>query len=405
VTQIKLGAPALGATLLSLLLAACGGGNDAKKGPDGAAAAPPPPEVAVVTVAAQTAPLVTELPGRVEASRVAQVRARVNGIVQKRVFKEGSEVKAGQLLFQIDPAPYQAAVDSAKAALAKAQANLTQAKELATRYKPLADARAISSQEYVNAQAAQAQAEADVASANAALRTAQLNLGYASVTAPISGRIGRALVTEGALVSAAEATQLALIQQIDPVYVNATQAVADVARLRKTFGAGAKDLSAVRIVFEDGSELPQRGRLLFADLSVDPTSAQMTLRTEVANPQGLLLPGMYVRTRLVQGQIADAMLIPQQAVTRGPDGDTVLVVGADGKPQPRKVTIGGVEGAKWIVLDGLKAGEQVIVEGFQKIRPGAPVKPVPWAAAAPAAGAAASGPAAAASPAASAASR
>ena len=388
----------LGASLLALLLAACGGGGDPKPGAGGGGA-PPPPEVAVVTVQPQTTPLVTELPGRVEASRVAQVRARVNGIVQKRLFREGSEVKAGQLLFQIDPAPYQAAVDSAKATLAKAQANLTQTRELATRYKPLADARAISSQEYVNAQAAQAQAEADIAAAQAALRSAQLNLGYASVTAPISGRIGRALVTEGALVSATEATQMALIQQIDPVYVNATQAVAEVARLRKAATAMATDLSAVRVVLEDGSELPQRGRLLFSDLSVDPTSGQVTLRTEIANPQALLLPGMYVRTRLVQGQIAGAMLVPQQAVTRGPQGDSVIVVGEGGMATPRSIKISGASGSNWVVLDGLKAGEQVIVEGFQKMRPGAPVKPVPWtgAAAARPAPAAASAPASAAS--------
>ena len=390
--------------ILALSLAACGGGSDAPKAgaPAGGGGAPPPPEVAVVTVEPQTAPLVTELPGRVEASRVAQVRARVNGIVQKRLFREGSEVKAGQLLFQIDPAPYQAAVDSAKATLAKAQANLVQARELATRYKPLSDARAISQQEYVNAQAAQAQAEADVAAAQAALRTAQLNLGYASVTAPISGRIGRALVTEGALVSAAEATQLALIQQIDPVYINSTQAVAEVARLRKSANAMPADLSSVRIVLDDGTELPLRGRLMFSDLSVDPTSAQVTLRTEVANPQAQLLPGMYVRTRLVQGQIAGAMRLPQQAVTRGSQGDTVLVVGADGKPAPRNIRIGGAVGSEWVVLDGLKPGEQVIVEGFQKMRPGAPVRPVPWAGpatrgAAPAASVAAPAPASAAS--------
>ena len=352
----------------------------------------------MVSVAPKTAPLVTELPGRVEASRVAQVRARVNGIVLQRLFREGSEVKAGQRLFQIDPAPYQAAVDSAKAALAKAQANLVQAREQATRFKPLADARAISTQDYINAQAAQAQAEADVAAAQAALRSAQLNLGFASVTAPISGRIGRALVTEGALVSATEATQLALIQQIDPVYVNSTQAVAEVARLRKAASAASTDLSSVRIVLDDGSELPQRGRLMFSDLSVDPTSAQVTLRTEVANPQALLLPGMYVRTRLVQGQIAGAMLVPQQAVTRGPQGDSVLVVGEGGMAAPRNIKIGGVSGSEWIVLDGLKAGEQVIVEGFQKMRPGAPVKPVPWAgSAARPAPAAASAPASAAS--------
>jgi membrane fusion protein (multidrug efflux system) len=398
---------ALGTALLAWVLAGCGGGSEPAAAPGGGAA-PPPPEVAVVTVAPQTAPLVTELPGRVEASRVAQVRARVTGIVHKRLFREGSEVKAGQLLFQIDPAPYQAAVDSARATLARAQANLTQAREQATRFKPLADARAISTQDYVNAQSAQAQAEADVAAGNAALRTAQLNLGYASVTAPISGRIGRALVTEGALVSASEATQLALIQQIDPVYVNSTQAVAEVARLRKaaTAAAGsAPDLSAVRVVLEDGSELPQRGRLMFSDLSVDPTSAQVTLRTEVANPQAQLLPGMYVRTRLVQGQIAGAMLLPQQAVTRGAQGDSVLVVGADGKPAPRNVKIGGASGSNWIVLDGLKAGEQVIVAGFQKMRPGAPVKPVPWAGAGAAPSAAPVVSAASAAPAAAAASR
>jgi membrane fusion protein (multidrug efflux system) len=387
---------AFGAALLALGLAACGGGDPKPAAAGGGA--PPPPEVAVVSVVPKTAPLVTELPGRVEASRVAQVRARVNGIVLQRLFREGSEVKAGQRLFQIDPAPYQAAVDSAKAALAKAQANLVQAREQATRFKPLADARAISTQDYINAQAAQAQAEADVAAAQAALRSAQLNLGFASVTAPISGRIGRALVTEGALVSATEATQLALIQQIDPVYVNSTQAVAEVARLRKAASAASTDLSSVRIVLDDGSELPQRGRLMFSDLSVDPTSAQVTLRTEVANPQALLLPGMYVRTRLVQGQIAGAMLVPQQAVTRGPQGDSVLVVGEGGMAAPRNITIGGVSGSEWIVLDGLKTGEQVIVEGFQKMRPGAPVKPVPWAgSAARPAPAAASAPASAAS--------
>jgi membrane fusion protein (multidrug efflux system) len=211
------------------------------------------------------------------------------------------------------------------------------------------------------------------------------------VTAPISGRIGRALVTEGALVSQAEATQLALIQQIDPAYVNSTQPVADVERLRRLAspngnGAGG-DAVAVRIVLDDGSELPQRGRLLFSDLSVDPTSAQVTLRAEVPNPKARLLPGMYVRTRLVQGRIEGAVLLPQQAVTRGPQGDTVLVVGAGGQPAPRTVRIGGATGTQWIVTDGLKAGEQVIVEGFQKMRPGAPVKPVPWAAAASAAGA------------------
>jgi membrane fusion protein, multidrug efflux system len=378
-------------TLLALTLVACSGEQKAAQG--AGAAAPPPPEVGVVTVTSQTAALTTELPGRVEASRVAQVRARVTGIVQQRLFREGSDVKAGQVLFVIDPAPYQAAVDSAKASLAKAQANTIQVTAQAKRSKPLREANAISEQDYINAQAAQAQAEADVAAAGAALRTAQLNLGYATVTAPISGRIGRALVTEGALVSQAEATQLALIQQIDPVYVNSTQAVADVARLRESTGAGGKaaaESAAVGVVLDDGSELPQRGRLLFSDLSVDPTSGQVTLRAEVPNPQTRLLPGMYVRTRLVQGQIAGAMLLPQQAVTRGPQGDTVIVVGEGDKPAPRPVRIGGAAGSQWIVLDGLKPGELVIAEGFQKMRPGAPVKPVPWSGAGQAAPGAAS---------------
>lgn len=395
----------------ALVLAGCGGGGGSAPAGPGGGTAPTPPEVGVVTVALQSAPLTTELPGRVEASRVAQVRARVTGIVQKRLFREGSEVKAGQVLFQIDPAPYQAAVDSAKAAQAKAQANLMQASATVARYQPLHAANAISQQDFVSAQAALAQAEADVAAAAAALRTAQLNLGYATVTAPIAGRIGRSLVSEGALVSQAEATQLALIQQIDPVFVNATQPVAEVARLRQLATAAGRPLAEsapVRVLLDDGSELAQKGRLLFSDLSVDPTSGQVTLRTEVANPQARLLPGMYVRTRLVQGEIAGAVLLPQQAVTRSAQGDSVWVVGEGGKPAPRPVRIGGstagAAGAQWIVTEGLNPGEQVIVEGFQKMRPNAPVEPVPWKGAGGPAGAVAPAAASAAAPA-SAASR
>lgn len=387
------------------LLAACGGGDKPAAGPGGGGM--PPPEVAVLAVTLQDAPLTADLPGRVEASRVAQVRARVTGIVLKREFREGSDVKAGQVLFRIDPAPYEAALDSARATLAKAQANVVQTTSQATRFKPLREANAISQQDYVNAQAAQAQAEADVLAAQAALRSAQLNLSYATVTAPISGRIGRALVTEGALVSQAEATQLALIQQIDPAYVNVTQAVAEVARMRAAGGGKTPAESApVRLLLDDGSELPQRGRLLFSDLSVDPTSAQVTLRAEVANPQARLLPGMYVRARLVQGQVSGVVLLPQQAVTRAASGDSVLVVGEGGKPAPRPVRIGGSTGSSWIVTDGLKAGESVIVEGFQKMRPGAPVKPVPWVVPAPSgAGSAPAAAAATAAPASAAASR
>ena len=378
--------PGASTVLVALMaLSACGD----KAPPSGP---PPAPEVGVVTVAPRTLDVPTELPGRVEAARVAQVRARVTGIVQKRLFAEGSDVKAGQVLYRIDPAPYQAALDSAKASLAKAQANAQQAAGLLNRYKPLREANAISQQDFVNASSAAAQADADVAAAKAAVQTAQLNLDYASVTAPISGRIGQALVTEGALVSASEATQLALIQQVDAVYVNFTQPVSDITRLRKAFASGqAKALGVtipVRIALDDGSELPQTGKLLFSDLTVDPTSGQVNVRARVPNADGALMPGMYVRGRIAQQQVGSAVLLPQQAVQRTTQNDTVMVVGAEGRPSARVVRLGGNEGGNWIVLDGLKPGEQVIVDGFQKIRPGAAVKPVPWSASAPAAPAA-----------------
>ena len=374
--------PATAVVLACLLaLAACGD----KAPPSGP---PPAPEVGVVTVAPRTLDVPTELPGRVEAARVAQVRARVTGIVQKRLFAEGSDVKAGDPLFQIDPAPYKAAIDSARAALAKAQANEQQASGLLGRYKPLREANAISQQDFVNATSSAAQATADVAAAKAAVQTAQLNLDYATVTAPISGRIGQALVTEGALVSATEATQLALIQQVDQVYVNFAQPVSDITKLRNAFASGkSKSLGLtipVRIALDDGSVLPQAGKLLFSDLTVDPTSGQVNVRAKVPNPDGALLPGMYVRGRIAQQQVDSAVLLPQQAVQRTTQNDTVMVVGAGGKPSVRVVKLGGSENGNWIVLDGLKPGEQVIVDGFQKIRPGGTVKPVPWNASAPA---------------------
>lgn len=385
------------AALAVLVLAACG--NKDAAGPAGGGGMPPA-QVGVITVAPQAVGLAVELPGRLEAARIAQVRARAAGIVQKRLFREGGDVKAGQPLFQIDPAPYRATLESAQAALARSQANLAQASAQAERFKPLVEANAISRQDFVNAQAAQKTAEADVAAARAAVRTAQINLGYANVTAPISGRIGRALVTEGALVGAGEATQLALIQQIDPMFVNFTQSTGEVLRLRRALASGqlqragnSGEAVAVRIVLDDGTEYARPGRLLFTDLSVDPTSGQVTLRAEVPNPDGFLLPGMYVRVRLAQAQLPSAILVPQQAVQRSNQGDTVMVIGADSKPQPRPVKIGSAQNGQWVVLDGLNAGEQVIVDGFQKMMvPGAPVKPVPWS---PAASAAAGGPAAA----------
>ena len=392
---------------MSALLAACGPKSDAPPGGKGPGGAPPPAEVGVVIVAPRSVGLVTELPGRLEASRVAQVRARVAGIVLKRLFVEGSEVRAGQPLFQIDSASYQATVASAQASLARAQANVTQATAQAERYKPLLEANAISKQDYVNAVAAQKQAEADVALAKATVQSGQINLGYASVTSPISGRIGRALVTEGALVGQGEATPLALVQQINPMYVNFTQSTTDVLKLRRAIASGkfqrtggSAESASVRIVLEDGSDYPQPGKLLFSDLSVDPTSGQITLRAEVPNPSGVLLPGMYVRVRLEQAELPTGIVVPQQAVQRGSTGDSVMVVGADGKVGPRPVKVGTAQSGQWVILEGLATGEMVMVDGFQKLRGNAPVKPVPWqpAGSAPA-GAAASAPAASGAPA------
>ncbi|MDB5745657.1 MAG: efflux transporter periplasmic adaptor subunit [Massilia sp.] len=371
-------------TLIAVaLLSACGKKDDAQAGP-GAGARMPPPEVGVITTKFESVALQTELPARAEPVRVAQVRARVNGVVLKRLFTEGSEVKEGQSLFQIDPAPYQAQVAAAQADLGRAQATLTQAAAQAERYKPLVEANAISKQEYTNAVAAQKQAEASVAASRAQVRIAQINSGYANVNAPISGRIGRALVTEGALVSAAEGTELALIQQTNTMYLNITQSASEVQRLRKQAGSNggmAKDMP-VTVMLDDGTELPTRGRLLFSDVTVDPGTGQVTLRATVPNADNALLPGQYVRVRVAQAQLPNGVIVPQQAVTRGgAQGDTLMVVGADNKPTPRTVKIGSQQGSSWVVTEGLKEGERVVVDGFQKLQmlpPGTPVKAVPW---------------------------
>jgi membrane fusion protein (multidrug efflux system) len=378
------------AVVVLLVLAGCGKA-DAPAGPGGGAGAgggkPPAPEVGVIVAAPTDVGLVTELPGRLEASRVAQVRARAAGILLKREFREGSDVKAGQVLFRIDPAPLVAASQNAQAALARAEANAAQAKALADRYKPLVEANAVSKQEYVNAVAAQKTAEADVAASRAALQSARINQGYATVTSPISGRIGRALVTEGALVGQGEATQLAVVQQINPMYVNFTQSASEVLKLRRAVAAGqykrasGEDAASIRLVLEDGTEYSEAGKLLFSDLSVDPTTGQVTLRAEVPNPKGELLPGLYVRVKLEQAQASNAITVPQQAVTRTQQGDTLTVVGADGKLSQRTVKISAAKDNQWVVLEGLKAGEQVMVDGFQRLQmmpPGTPVKAVPW---------------------------
>ena len=403
------GLPLLGLACAALL-AACGPSATPPAGPPGGGM--PPAQVGVVTVNPGDWGLSTELPGRLEASRVAQVRARVAGIVQRQLFNEGSFVQAGQPLFEIDASTYKASVDGALANLAKAEANALQANALADRYKPLVEAKAVSQQEWVAAQAAQKQAQADIGIATAALQSARINLNYASVTAPIAGSVGRALVTVGALVGQGEATPLALIQQTNPMFINFTQSAGEVMKLRKALESGQLKRAAgaqaacVRLVLEDGTEYAIPGRLLFSDLTVDAGTGQITLRAEIPNPSGALLPGLYVRVRLEQAVASNSIALPQQAVTRSPQGDTVMVVDAQGKVAPRPVKIGGQRGNQWIVTSGLQPGEQVMVDGFQKLRGDAPVKAVPWvppgsAAPAPAASGASGVPA----PAASAASR
>ncbi|MGZ3239478.1 MAG: efflux RND transporter periplasmic adaptor subunit [Burkholderiaceae bacterium] len=371
------------ATALLILssIAGCGAKTDNKP----AAGGVPPPEVSVITIAPAPITLVTELPGRLEATRIAQVRARVPGIVLKRTFEEGREVKAGDLLFQIDPTPFQTTYNSAQAAQAKAEANLAQANLKVERYKPLVETNAISKQEYDDALTAQKQTAADVAAAKATQENARLNLTYASVTAPISGQIGRALGTEGALVGQGEATPLALIQQLDPIYVNLTQSSTDLMRLRRAISSGKLKGSSnqvkVSLVTEDGNVYPQPGKLLFSDISVDESSGSIMMRASFPNPDRTLLPGMYVRARLDQAVNENAITVPQQAVIRGTDGASVLLVDKDGKVTPQPVQADTAQDNKWVISKGLKAGDQVIVEGFQKAKPGATVKPVAWQAA------------------------
>ncbi|MGB7194479.1 MAG: efflux RND transporter periplasmic adaptor subunit [Collimonas pratensis] len=357
-------------------VAACG------KKPD-AQGAPPPAGVSIVTIAPERLALTTELPGRLEATRIAQIGARAAGIVLKRTFREGSDVKAGQTLYLIDPAPLRATYDSAQAALSKAEANLTTATLKAQRYKPLVDVNAVSKQDYDDTVAAQKQAAADVASAKAARETASLNLGYATVTSPISGRIGKALVTEGALVGQGEVTQLATVQQIDPIYVNLTQSSTDILKLQEAMRNGqlqnaGQGQAKVTLETEDGHAYPQSGKLLFSDLTVDPNTGSVTLRAEFPNPDHSLLPGMYVRAKLEQAVNASALTVPQQAVQRDLNGASVFLVGADNKVSVQPVKADTAQGDKWIVTEGLKAGDKVIVDGLQKVKPGAVVNPAPW---------------------------
>lgn len=364
--------------LLAAALAGAGCG-----GRSGAPQAQGPVEVGVVTIAPTAVTLSRELPGRTAAYRVAEVRARVNGIVQRRLFTEGSDVKEGQRLFVIDPAPYEAALEGARAALAKAEAALGNAQLQAQRYAELVKDAAVSRQESDTAAAALKSAEAEVAGARAAEQVARINLGYTVVTAPVSGRIGRSAVTEGAFVQASQATLLATVQQLDPVYVDVAQSTSEVLRLRRDLESGRLQAAApgqakVRLVTDDGREYPQAGTLQFTDVTVDPGTGSVTLRALFPNPRAELLPGMFVRARLEEGVSPQALLVPQVGVTRDQKGMPVaLVVGADGKVERRQLVTDRVVGDAWLVTEGIKAGDQVVVEGVQKVRPGAQVRPVP----------------------------
>jgi membrane fusion protein (multidrug efflux system) len=377
-----------GLLIASMATAGCGKKTAAVPPPSG------PPEVGVIVIAPQRVSLTTELPGRTSPQLIAEVRPQVSGIIQKRVFTEGSDVKAGQLLYQIDPALYQATFDSARAAQQRAEANLSTVRLKEERYRDLVKIKAVSQQDYDDAQAAFKQAEADVSATRATVETARINLAYTRVTAPISGRIGRSTVTDGALVTAGQPSVLATIQQLGAMYVDVTQSSADLLRLKQNLASGlvkngSSTQARVKLVLEDGSAYPLPGTLKFSEVTVDQSTGSITLRAIFPNPKQTLLPGMFVRTIVEQGTTENAILVPQRGVTRNPKGEaTVMVVGGEEKAEQRVIKVNRTVDDNWLVSDGLKAGDRVILEGLQRARPGTPVKAVPFgsAPAAPPAG-------------------
>jgi membrane fusion protein (multidrug efflux system) len=347
-------------------------------------AATPPPEVGIMTISIAPVTLTMELTGRTSPHMIAEVRPQVGGVIQKRLFTEGSDVKAGQILYQIDPATYQAAFASAKAALARAEANLVPMRLKADRYRELVAINAVSRQEFDDADALLKQAVADVAVNQAAVESARINLDYTSVKASISGRIGRSTVTNGALVTENQAAAMATIQQLDPVYVDVNQSSAELLRLKRNLGSGEingknNDQAKVKLLLEDGSPYPQEGILKFSEVTVEQSTGSITLRALFPNPKQLLLPGMFVRAIVQEGVSEEAILIPQRGVTRNPKGDAmVMLVGAEEKVEPRVIKVSRTVGDSWLVTEGVKAGDRVILEGLQKARPGTPVKAVPF---------------------------
>ncbi|HFB6273652.1 TPA: multidrug efflux RND transporter periplasmic adaptor subunit MtrC [Neisseria gonorrhoeae] len=355
------------AAAVALAVSSCGKGGDAAQGGQPAGREAPAPVVGVVTVHPQTVALTVELPGRLESLRTADVRAQVGGIIQKRLFQEGSYVRAGQPLYQIDSSTYEAGLESARAQLATAQATLAKADADLARYKPLVSADAISKQEYDAAVTAKRSAEAGVKAAQAAIKSAGINLNRSRITAPISGFIGQSKVSEGTLLNAGDTTVLATIRQTNPMYVNVTQSASEVMKLRRQIAEGkllaADGAIAVGIKFDDGTVYPEKGRLLFADPTVDESTGQITLRAAVSNDQNILMPGLYVRVLMDQVAADNAFIVPQQAVTRGAK-DTVMIVNAQGGMEPREVTVAQQQGTNWIVTSGLKDGDKVVVEGI-----------------------------------------
>ncbi|WP_332875733.1 efflux RND transporter periplasmic adaptor subunit [Massilia sp. S19_KUP03_FR1] len=371
-------ASAIALACATLILTACGKKEQA---------APPPqiPEVQVYKVVVAPLKMSTELPGRTNAFQVADVRPQVSGLIQKRLFTEGADVKAGTALYQIDPATYQASVNSAKAALVRAQASLLSSGPAARRNKELLDIEGVSRADYENSVAADAQAKADVETARAALATAQINLQYTHVYAPISGRIGRSTVTPGALVTAAQETALTTVQQLDPIYVDVTQSSDALLKLKRDLDSGdltsAGKQANVTLMLSDGTAYGATGKLQFADVSVDTSTGNVTLRALFPNPKQNLLPGMFVRAVVESGVKNDAMLVPQVGVSRNAKGEaTAMVLGKDGKVAQKILTTGGTYGDKWLVTSGLVADDLVIVEGLQKIKPGSPARIAPAAA-------------------------
>ncbi|HEZ1514910.1 TPA: multidrug efflux RND transporter periplasmic adaptor subunit MtrC [Neisseria meningitidis] len=355
------------AASVALALSSCGKADEAAQGGQPAGREAPAPVVGVVTVHPQTVALTVELPGRLESLRTADVRAQVGGIIQKRLFQEGSYVRAGQPLYQIDSSTYEASLESARAQLATAQATLAKADADLARYKPLVAADAISKQEYDAAVTAKRSAEAGVKAAQAAIKSAGISLNRSRITAPISGFIGQSKVSEGTLLNAGDTTVLATIRQTNPMYVNVTQSASDVMKLRQQVAEGkllaADGAIAVGIKFDDGTVYPEKGRLLFADPTVDESTGQITLRAAVPNDQNILMPGLYVRVLMDQVAVDNAFIVPQQAVTRGAK-DTVMIVNAQGGMEPREVTVAQQQGTNWIVTSGLKDGDKVVVEGI-----------------------------------------